>query len=206
MYRLNTGYFSLKSNIDRGTPISHGTRNPIIGVGDKTNRSRVQLLPSLLVQIILSVHYLSCASGRSSGMSKITNPEVAAAFERYPSAMRRKLMTLRQLILDTAAESEDVGPLEETLKWGEPSYLAKGGSAVRMGWKKSQPDFYALYFHCQTRLVDTFKELYRDEFKFEGNRAIVFDKNDGLPVEALKHCIYLSLTYHRRKHLPMLGA
>ena len=32
-------------------------------------------------------------------------------------------MFLRQLIFETAAATEVVGELEETLKWGEPSYL-----------------------------------------------------------------------------------
>lgn len=64
---------------------------------------------------------------------------------------------------------------------------------------------YAMYFNCHTMLVDTFKELFRDKFKFEGNRAIVFEENDEIPVDELKQCIASSLTYHTRKHLPMLG-
>ncbi len=114
-------------------------------------------------------------------------------------------MFLRQLILDTAAETEGVDEVEETLKWGEPSYLSPSGSTVRIAWKKKTPDQYAIYFHCRTNLVDTFRELYSDRFRFEGNRAIVFFVNEELPIEELKHCIALSLTYHRRKHLPLLG-
>lgn len=113
---------------------------------------------------------------------------------------------LRQLVLDTAAETEGVGALEETLKWGEPSYLAHSGSTVRMAWKKAKPAQYALCFHCQTRLVETFKELYGPQLTFEGNRAIVFDEKDPLPRAQLRHCILLALTYHKRKHLPLLGA
>ena len=138
-------------------------------------------------------------------MDKIETPEVAEVFKNYPQSMCQKLMFLRQLILDTASETEGVNKLEETLKWGEPSYLAKGGSTIRIDWKKSRPNKYAMYFHCKTKLVDTFKELYRDKFKFEGNRAIVFNEDDEIPIEELKHCIALSLTYHSRKHLPMLG-
>jgi len=119
--------------------------------------------------------------------------------------MRKKLLFLRKLILDTAADTEGVSTVQETLKWGEPSYLVKSGSTIRLGLKKSSPDQYALYFHCKTRLVDTYKEIYSDKFKFEGSRAIVFDKNDVLAIEELKHCISLSLTYHKIKHLPMLG-
>lgn len=138
-------------------------------------------------------------------MDKIENLEVANVFNGYPKHMRQKIMLLRQLVLDTASESKDVGALEETLKWGEPSYLTKNGSTIRMDWKNSTPDQYALYFHCKTKLVDTFKELFGDKLNFDGNRAIVFHQNDDIPIDVVKHCIFLSLTYHSRKHLPMLG-
>jgi len=138
-------------------------------------------------------------------MDKISNAAVANVFANYPRHLRKQLLFLRQLVLDTAAESEDVSKVEETLKWGEPSYIAKTGSTLRLGLKKTNPNQYAMYFHCQTKLVDTFRELYRDQFHFEGNRAIVFNAQDDIPIDELKHCILLSLTYHRRKHLPMLG-
>jgi hypothetical protein len=46
------------------------------------------------------------------------NAAVARVFEAYPPRMRRKLLALRRLIFDTAASTEGVGKLEETLKWG----------------------------------------------------------------------------------------
>jgi len=138
-------------------------------------------------------------------MSTIENKEVGKIFDNYPKEIRKKLMLLRKLVIDTASETEGVKSIEETLKWGEPSYLTKGGSTIRMDWKKSKPDQYAMYFNCKTKLVDTFKERYKDEFKYEGNRAIVFHKNDTIPINELKHCILLALTYHSIKNLPMLG-
>lgn len=138
-------------------------------------------------------------------MEPFQNQTVANVFAAYPKVMQQKLLQLRQLVFDTAAETDEVKGVEESLKWGEPSYLSKTGSTLRMDWKSAAPDHYAMYFHCQTKLVDTFRELYRDLFQFEGNRAIVFHVDDVLPVEELKHCILLSLTYHQRKHLPMLG-
>lgn len=138
-------------------------------------------------------------------MDIIKNPEVAEVFNNYPESMRQELLFLRQLVLDTASETENVKKVEETLKWGEPSYIAKSGSTIRIGWRKSNPKQYAMFFHCKTKLIDTFKEIYLETFEFEGNRAIVFNKGDEIPIEELKHCISLSLTYHRRKHLPMLG-
>ena len=137
-------------------------------------------------------------------MRAIENPAVRAVFESYPEPIREQLMALRQTLLE-AAEAEDVGEVEETLKWGQPSYLAKQGSTVRMGWRADEPQRYGLYFTCTTNLVDTFKMLYGDLFQFEGNRAILFEDGEALPIEELKHCMAIALSYHRRKHLPMLG-
>lgn len=138
-------------------------------------------------------------------MKKIHNPAVAEAFEKYPLDMRKKLLFLRQLILETAVEL-NVGELEETLKWGEPSYIARQGSTIRMDWKVRDPEHYALHFNCKTRLVETFEILYGYLFCYQGNGAIIFTRNELIPVRQLKHCIGLSLCYHRIKHLPLLGA
>ena len=115
-------------------------------------------------------------------------------------------MFLRKLIIQAAIESNELDELTETLKWGEPSYLTKVGSTVRLGWKKATPAQYMMYFHCKTKLIDTFKELYGDTFRYEGNRAILFQCNDQIPEKALVHCVLLSLTYKEIKDLPMLGA
>lgn len=133
-----------------------------------------------------------------------SDPKVKEVFNRYPKHIKKKLLFLRKLVLETAAETEE--KLEETLKWGEPSYLTKHGSTVRMDWKESTPEQYAMYFNCNTKLIDTFKELYREKFTFQGNLAIIFDLNDEIPIAELKHCIALALHYHRIKHLPLLGA
>ncbi len=134
-------------------------------------------------------------------MQNIENIEVANVFHRYPEDIRLKLLYLRQLIFEVASETENIDQLEETLKWGEPSYLVKGGSTVRLGWKVSNPSQYAMYFHCKTRLIEMFKMYYSDVFTFSGNRAITFNVDDTVPVEPLKHCIALSLTYHHIKQL-----
>ncbi|KOY14782.1 DUF1801 domain-containing protein [Paenibacillus xylanivorans] len=138
-------------------------------------------------------------------MDAIENAKVAVVFENYPKHIQKKLLFLRQLILDTASETEGVDTVEETLKWGEPSYVTKNGSTIRIDWKQSSPYQYAIYFNCNTRLIATFKELYRDKFTYEGNRAIVFDENAEIPISELKQCISSSLAYHSRKKLPMLG-
>jgi len=139
-------------------------------------------------------------------MKFIENQKVIDKFENYPDFIQDKMYMLRNLVLQAAEEIEDLEKLEETLKWGEPSYLTKHGSTIRMDWKESNPDIYALYFHCQTKLVDTFKELYSDIFKFEGNRSIIFNIDENIAENELKHCISIALNYHKVKHLPLLGA
>jgi len=135
---------------------------------------------------------------------RFASAEVASIYESYPYVMRIKLLYLRQLIIETASETGLGNDLEETLKWGEPSYLTPSGSTIRIAWKESKPKQYAMYFHCKTKLLGTFKEIYGNTFKFEGNRAIIFDETDSVAITELKHCIELALTYHNIKHLPLV--
>ena len=135
-------------------------------------------------------------------MKTFENIAVANVFESYPPPMRKKLMALRQLIFQTAASTKGVGKIEETLKWGEPAYVTsetKSGSPVRIAWKRNAPEQYAMYFQCQTTLVDTFKTVFPTELKYEGNRAIIFHAADVVPTDALAFCIAAALTYHQRK-------
>ncbi len=134
-----------------------------------------------------------------------TNSKVEEVFKNYPDSVRMKIENLRNLIIETAQEIEQVSSIEETLKWGEPSYLVKKGSTLRIDWKKNTPEQYAMYFNCSSKLVPTFKVVYKDTFKFEGNRAIVFGLDAIIPEIELENCIKAGLTYHSIKHLHMLG-
>jgi hypothetical protein len=124
---------------------------------------------------------------------------VDAVFNAYPKPLKAKLLALRRLIFDTANATTGVGALEETLKWGQPSYLTtetKSGSTIRIDQVKSAANQYAVYFHCQTDLVETFRELYPTELSYGGNRSILLNAADQLPEPALRHCVALALTYH----------
>ena len=128
--------------------------------------------------------------------------EVAAAFRAYPAAMREKLLRLRHLIFDVALATPGVGAVEETLKWGQASYATAAtgsGSPIRIDRVNSAPAQYAMYFHCQTNLVATFRELYPGALKFGGNRSVMFDGDEEIPIPILRHCVALALTYHQRK-------
>jgi len=135
-------------------------------------------------------------------MKPMTNPEVSAVFGGYPSRFRRKLLVLRDLIFEVAASTEGVGEIEETLRWGEPAYLtsqSRSGTGIRLAWKSSHPDQYAVLFHCQTDLIANFRRVFPGVLRFEGNRSIVFGEADVVPVEELSACFAAALTYHCNK-------
>jgi len=133
------------------------------------------------------------------------DPAIAAVMGAYAKPVQARLLALRRLILKTARETSGVGAIEEALKWGQPSYLTTetgSGSTIRIDGIKSAPDQYAVYFHCQTNLVETFRELY-PELRYGGNRSILLDAADDPPKAALRHCVALALTYHltrRKRH------
>ena len=139
---------------------------------------------------------------KESGTARGQASEIEAVFAGYPVPLRKKLMSLRRLILDTARKTSGVGPLEETLKWGQPSYLpaqSGSGTTVRIDGVKGEPNRYAMFFHCQTDLLATFREIYPNELTYQANRSILFDLDETIDEAALKHCIALALTYHQRK-------
>lgn len=133
----------------------------------------------------------------------IHNVEVAKVFNTYPAMIRVKLMVLRKLIFEVASATPGVGDLTETLKWNQPSYLTEqsgSGSLIRIDQVKDEPGKYAMYFHCQTTLVEQFRRMFEGEFKFIGNRCILFDVAKTVPETKLRHCIELALTYHHRRY------
>lgn len=137
-----------------------------------------------------------------------SDPAVGAVFDSYPGPIRAKLFALRCLIFETAKNTAGVGRLEETLKWGQPSYLTaetKSGSTIRIDQVKSAANQYAVYFHCQTDLVATFRERYASELNLVGNRSIVLNAADKIPKPELRHCLALALTYHLSKRKATRG-
>ena len=107
-------------------------------------------------------------------------------------------MRLRKIILTTAGKMDGVGEVEETLRWGQPSYIVKGGSTIRIDAVKAEPGQTAMYFICHTDLIARFRDLY-PELRYGGNRSILFGAREKIPEDALRHCISMALTYRREK-------
>ena len=133
--------------------------------------------------------------------------DLAAVFCAYPAPVRERLLEARSLIFKTAADIEGVGPLTETLKWGEPAYLTEAtgsGATVRLGWFQSPERECAVLFNCRTTLVDDFRSQFPDLFAYEKNRAILLDAGKPLPRGPLSTCLGMALTYHQRRLRPRL--
>ncbi len=125
------------------------------------------------------------------------NSAVKDVIDSYPPAARDGVLRLRELILETAADLPGIGPVEETLKWGQPSYLtpvSKSGSTLRLGIPKTGG--FALYAHCQTTIISTFAATFPGQDRIEGNRAILFDRTSQIDPERHVLLIRHGLTYH----------
>lgn len=129
------------------------------------------------------------------------DPLVEEKFSNWSADAERIGRRIRRLIFEQARKLPNVGPIHETLKWNQPSYLTLetgAGSTIRMDEIAATSKF-GLYFHCQTTLVETFRAHYVDQLEFQKNRAIILETQGDLPLDALTHCIDLALTYHLKK-------
>lgn len=133
-----------------------------------------------------------------------TDKEFTHWVETFPKHLRLTFDVLQALVHRVAQDS-DVLKIHQILKWGEPSFVTKHGSTLRLDWKEKSPSTFALYFQCSSKLVDTFKLVFLDVFSFKKNRAIHLNLGDKLPIAQLSECIRVTLWYHKLKHLPLLG-
>ncbi|WP_170427578.1 DUF1801 domain-containing protein [Ruegeria arenilitoris] len=127
-------------------------------------------------------------------MRPFDDPAVEAAFDALPEDTRAGALALRELVFDTAQALPDAQPLTEALRWGQPAYLAPKGSTIRLGGHKQAS--FALFVHCQSRLMGDFTTAFPGQDRLEGNRAILFD--DAGQIDDTRHgwLIARALTYH----------
>ena len=131
----------------------------------------------------------------------IQSLEVAATFKAISAPVRGKLLEIRDLIFTLAAENENIGMIEECLKWGQISYLTKSpksGTTIRLGHKPDTRQF-AIYVPCTTSLIQDTRDKSPLSFEFEKNRALLFNETADLPVILITDFLQSALTYHHRK-------
>lgn len=120
---------------------------------------------------------------------------VQAAFNAMPSATRDTLLAIRTMIYDLAADLP-VGRIEETLKWGQPSYATPDTNAatpIRLGVTKSGTP--AIFTHCQSSVMSDFQSICGTGFTFDGNRALHLPADAMPPLDSLTPLLRAALTY-----------
>jgi hypothetical protein len=118
----------------------------------------------------------------------------------FPDSTYEAARALVDLINETAAGLPEVGAIEDSLKWGEPSFTPRRknvGSSVRIAARNDGK--IAMNFICHTGLVERFREIYTGRLEFEGNRTIVVDPARPVQRTELGHCLAMALTYHLQK-------
>ena len=130
-----------------------------------------------------------------------SDPAVDAVFNAYPKPIKARLLALRRLIASTAARPpKGVGALQETLKWGQPSY-PDGGDRER----QHDPDRPGeIRPPTSTRSISIARPIWSRLFASSTRRNSLWrqprdscsNATDDVAGAALRHCVALALTYH----------
>lgn len=122
--------------------------------------------------------------------------DVAAVVAAMPDATREHLLRLRALVFDVADEV-GAAPVQEVLRWNQPSYLSarpRASTAVRLAPTRDG-EHVALLVHCQSSVIPEFRARFPDDFRYDGNRAILFRPGEDLQADKLILCIGHALRY-----------
>lgn len=122
-----------------------------------------------------------------------SDPAVKGIIAAFPESTRLIAQELRSLVLEVADSLPEIDRLEETLKWGQPSYSSSVGTPLRIGAHKSGD--CAIFTHCQSSVIGDFAAIHGDAFCIDGNRAVVFRAGEDLQPDLLRGFITHALTY-----------
>lgn len=138
-------------------------------------------------------------------MKLSTDPRFIETLQSFPDEVQGKMEVLRELVHEIAQEEELVTELEETLRWGEPTFISNVGTSLRMGWSDKRPDQYGLFVQCSSLVIPTIRAVHADALRYDKNRGVLFQNEEDLPLDLLRPMIHAALVYKKVKKLPMLG-
>ncbi|WP_299591736.1 hypothetical protein [uncultured Tateyamaria sp.] len=131
----------------------------------------------------------------------VTPSEILNRTATWPETAQSHFLHLRGIVHDVAT-SADIGPLDESLKWGQPAWRPKRprtGSTLRVDWSPTIPDRLMTFVDCKTDLATQMDNRYPNQFHNDGRRALGFDLDTALDAHAVWHLAHITLTYHRAK-------
>lgn len=128
-------------------------------------------------------------------------PDLLATFAHWPNAAQNTALSVRTLCW-RVAEAAGIGPLSESLKWGQPAWRPikpRTGSTLRISWRADAPDRLDLFVDCKTDLAARFTAQFPDAFDSDARRRLTIATVAPVPEDALRHLAHQTFTYHRRK-------
>lgn len=131
------------------------------------------------------------------GMENVPN-SVHAEVITWPKAAQDSFRHLRAVFLATA-ETAQIGPLDETLKWGQPAWRPRKprtGATLRMTWMPSEPDHLVILVDCKTDLAVRMRTLYPNLGINDGQRRIALCLHRPHSEEPLRHLAAMTFCYH----------
>lgn len=117
----------------------------------------------------------------------------------WPKDAQTYFHDLRNIVHNAAGANPVVGPLTETLKWGEPSFLtdkSRSGTTLRAAWKSKTPNEMGLFVICRTDMLEQVRALYPEAFRYEGTRAAYLTLSHPIPEDAVSYLTSRAQTYH----------
>ena len=121
--------------------------------------------------------------------------QIAKFFDAMPVDVAQLLRDARLEIFRISGEAEGIGPLTETLKWGEPAYLTeapKTGTTLRLGQIGGRA---AVMVPCSTTIIEDARAVFGEQPEFSGKRGLIL----GGERQVFDYVVNAALTYHIRK-------
>ncbi len=115
------------------------------------------------------------------------DPTIEERFNRFENSIFA--LKMRDYLF-SLAENLELNSIEESLKWNQPSYLSKNGTAVRIAEQAGRMGYFV---SCQTSIIETLKESYPDA-DYDKTRGLLIDADSPIP-EVASSLIHAALQY-----------
>ncbi len=129
-------------------------------------------------------------------MTDFQSHKIRDVFMRVPDPARSGMLYLRDKLYEIAKTIPATKGLDESLKWGQPSYVPKSGigTPLRLG---QTDEGFGLFVHCQTTVISEFASL-TSNVNIDGNRGVLFTSMDEVKGSNLEPMICHAMTYKTR--------
>lgn len=114
-------------------------------------------------------------------------------YPTYTDIEKEKLQEMSNLIERVAEKLSVVIKAER--KWGQLSFSSTIGTPIRIA--RFDENHVAFFVHCQTTLVEQWREMFTDSLEFSKTRAVLLKNHEELPINELEICIQMALTYRK---------